>query len=118
MSELQEKNIPQPEVEAKTMEVGFEPLNLQGVDLDNQKEGEQIKLGENDPNEEKLNKKVLDYIEINKNGEGNWQVDFEFAQKLAEEGKLELALKLALLAREAQIKEGPQKETPTEEQLQ
>jgi hypothetical protein len=76
-------------------------------------------LIENVPSKEKgeLANTILTYIETNKKNEGSWEKDFDFAKKLAEQGKFEEALKLALLAREAQIKEGSQKETPVERQI-
>jgi hypothetical protein len=124
MSEFQERDLNQAEGVDLNQAEGVDLNQAEGIDL-NQAEGVDLNHAEGvdlnqaegvevDPSKEGLNKEILEYIEINEESRGGWQADFKFAKELVKEGKLDLALKLALLAREAQIKEGSQKESPPE----
>lgn len=95
---------------------GFEPLETPTF-KQNTKEENEVSATDENKEIENFRPNLLSYIENNRKNEGGWQNDFDFAKKLADEGKVEEALKLALLAREAQIKEGSQKETPAEHQI-
>jgi hypothetical protein len=116
-------NVPELNLNQEEKNEKILPVDVQDIETNQEKNPEEVQPAiestqtestEEDLNKEKMNKEVLNYIEINEKNEGGWESDFKFAKELVKEDKLELALKLSLLAREAQIKEKSQKETPTE----